>query len=79
MFGCKVDVALHLVIVGAMLAIRLGLAVVSLTQLDRGEVVGIGPRPLTGNHFPPYTDILYGFNPRGIIDSTGGVEVKRDT
>ena len=61
--GGKVDVALHLLIVGGMTSVRLYLRPVYLVELDAGELVGIVPRTLTDNHFPPYATVLRRMNP----------------
>ena len=41
--GSKVDVALHLLVVGGMAAVGLYLRPVNLVELDAGEVVGVVP------------------------------------
>ena len=74
--GSKVDVSLHILIVGLMGAVGLHLRPVNLVELDAGEVVGIVPRATTHNHFPPHATILGRMNPRGIVKGAGFVEVQ---
>ena len=76
MLGCKVNVGLHVFVVGGMLAVGLGLDVVGLTQLHRGKLVGVGPSALAGNHLPPDAYILHGLDPGGIIIGARVVEVE---
>ena len=59
----EVDIAAHFLIVGSMTAIGLHLCPVNFVQLDAGEFIGVVPRTLTHNHFPPNATILCWMNP----------------
>ena len=61
--GGKVDVALHLLVVGGMAAVGLHLRPVNLVEFDAGEVVGVVPVALAHNHLPPHAAVLRGMNP----------------
>ena len=61
--GCKVDIALHLLVVGGMTTVGLHTVPVDLVEFDAGEVVGIVPRALADNHLPPYATVLCGMDP----------------
>ena len=61
--GSKVDVALHVFVVGLVSAIGLHLRPVNLVELDAGVIVGIVPVATTHNHLPPDTTVLRGMNP----------------
>ena len=60
-----------------MLAIRLHLRVVGLTDLHVRQVVGVRPRALTRDHLPPDTYILNRLDPVGRLIGTRLVEVVR--
>ena len=61
--GCKVDVALYLLVGCTMGAIRLALAVIGYTETNRWQVVGIAPGLGANDHVPPYTAVLGRMNP----------------
>ena len=61
--GSEVNVTLHVGGVGRVLAVRFGLRVVCLTQLDAVHIIRVGPCAFPGNHVPPYTDIFHRMNP----------------
>ena len=74
----KVDVALHVLGVGRVGAIGLGLGVVGLVQMHAIQVVGIGPGAFAGNHIPPDTDVFRRFYPGGIGKFARLVQVEGD-
>ena len=78
MLGGEVDVALHVLGVGGVGAVGLGVGVVGFAELHGGEVVGVAPGALVGDHVPPYADILRGLNPGGVLYLAGLVEVEGD-
>ena len=59
-----------------MLAIGLEIAVVGLSQLHRGDFIGVMPCALASNEFPPHTHIFHGLDPRCILDLAGLVQVE---
>ena len=73
----EVDVLLDVLRIGSVLAIRLHLRVVGLTDLHIGQVVGVRPRALTRDHLPPDTYILDRLDPVGRLIGTRLVEVVR--
>src|SRR5690606_7640726 len=44
----------------------------------RRQVVRVGPVALACDHLPPYTYVLGGFDPGGVLDLRRFVEVERD-
>ncbi len=72
--GSEVYVAAHIGIVGAVMSVRLCLAVV---ESGKVEILGVGVAPLAlaGNHLPPYTHVLRGMNPACIVQRVGLIEV----
>ena len=74
--GGEVDIAAHIGVVGAVLAVGLGVLKVGLAKAHRGEVVGVVPRALAAYHLPPYAHILHRVNPAHILESTGLVQVQ---
>ena len=61
--GREVNVLADILVVGRVPAVRLGGGVVGDTEMNRGEVVRVGPGAFTGDHFPPDTHIFHGMNP----------------
>ena len=76
--GSEVDIALHILVVSLVRAVRFHLRPVNFIELDAGEVVGIVPVATTHNHLPPDTAILGGMNPRRIVKSARLVEVQNE-
>ena len=72
----EVDIALHILVISLMCAIRLNLTPVYLVELDAGEVVGVMPASTSYNHLPPYTTVLCRMNPRGILEFARLIEIK---
>ena len=77
-FGCKVDVFLHIFGSSPVLAVGFEGGVISFTDMHTGNIVSIRPFFHTGNHFPPYSYVLHRVNPRSISQSTRFVEVEGD-
>ena len=71
----EVDVLLDVLGVGSVLAIRLHLRVVGLTDLHVGQVVGVRPRALARDHLPPDPYILNRLDPVGGLIGAGFIEV----
>ena len=74
--GCKVDVTLYLLIVGCVASVRPYCFPIDVVEFDAGEFVGLVPRTLTYNHFPPYTAVFCRMNPRNVFECTRLVEVE---
>ena len=72
----KVDISLHVFIVGAMTSVGLCLGIVRFAQFDGGQFVRICPSAFAGNHFPPYAYIFHRFNPRNIFIGTRFIQVQ---
>ena len=66
-FGCKVDVFLHVCSCCAVLSVWFSLVVVGYSKLDRGEFVCVIPAALAHNHLPPHANILGWVNPAGVF------------
>ncbi len=73
----EVNVLLDVLRIGSVLAIRLHLRVVGLTDLHVRQVVGVRPSALTRDHLPPDTYILNRLDPVGRLIGTRLVEVVR--
>ena len=71
----KVDVFLDVLGVGSVLTIRAYLRVVRLTDLHIRKVIGISPRALTRDHFPPDPYIFNRLNPVGRLIGARLIEV----
>ena len=74
--GGKVDIAAYVLVVGGVAAVRGGMLIIGDAQLDGGEIIGVTPAALVGNHFPPYAHILHGVDPRHIFQHARVVEVE---
>ena len=73
--GCEVDVFADIRIVGGMQPVRFGLGIVHAVELDGGDIEGVRPGLVAGDHFPPYAHILDGLDPGGVGILAGFVEV----
>ena len=76
MLGSKVDIAVHVVIVGSVQPVRLGLGIVKVVELYGGQVESIRPLALAIDHLPPHADILHGLDPRCVLNLARLVEVQ---
>ena len=76
--GGKVNIPLHLLVVGSMTAVGLHFLPVDVIELDTGELIGIVPRTLADNHLPPHATVLRGVNPADIIEGTRLVKVQNE-
>ena len=74
----EVNVAFHLLVIGAMTTIRLDGVPVDGIEFDGGEFIGIIPAALANNHLPPDTTVLRGMYPRRIFYLTRFVEVQNE-
>ena len=72
----EVDVLFHVGRVGGVVSVGLHLGVVRLVQFDRGQVPGVGPGSVAGDHLPPDADVLRRLNPGGVVELAGLVEVE---
>ena len=72
----EVDIVLHMLGVGTMLAIGFQVLVVGNAQLHTIHVIGICPGRSTLDHFPPHTYVLCGLYPTGILYLAGFVQVQ---
>ena len=77
MLSGEVDVLLDVLGVGSVLAVRLYLGVVGLTDLYIGQVIGVGPGALARDHLPPDPYILNRLDPVGRLIGARLVEVVR--
>ena len=73
----EVNVLLDVLGVGSVLAVRLYLGVVGLTDLYIGQVIGVGPGALARDHLPPDPYILNRLDPVGRLIGARLVEVVR--
>ena len=71
----EVDVFLDVLRIGSVLTIRAHLRVVRLTDLHIGKVIGVGPRALTRDHFPPDPYIFNRLDPVGRLIGARLIEV----
>ena len=78
MLGGEVDIPLSIGGGGAMASVGLNLCPVHLVDVRVGQVVGVAPFALAGDHLPPYAHILAGLDPRGVLDFARVVEVVGD-
>ena len=84
----EVDVFLDVLRIGSVLTIRAYLRVVRLTDLHIRKVIGVGPRALTRDHFPPDPYIFNRLDPVGrligarlieVVGELGGKDIARIT
>ena len=75
-FGSEIDVLLHPFSVGSVSSVGLRLCVVGLSELHRGEFIGVVPRTFAYNHLPPYTAVLRGVYPTRVVQLARFVEIK---
>ena len=76
MFCGEVDIVLHMLGVGTMLAIGFQVLVVGNAQLHTIHVIGICPGRGSLDHFPPHTYVLCGLNPTGILYLAGFIQIQ---
>ena len=75
-FGCKVNVFLHILGCCAVSAVWFSLAVIGFSELNRWEFVCVIPAILAHNHLPPYANILGWVNPTCIFNLARFVQVE---
>ena len=75
MLSSEVNITAYFLVVSRMGAIGACFGVIYFVKIHGREIIGISPRRLTADHFPPYSYIFYRFDPRSIGECTRFVEV----
>ena len=76
MFGSKIDITFHFIIVGWMASVWLCLGIIRLSKFHRINIIRIRPGTFSGDHFPPHSDIFHRLNPRNIFINTRLIQVQ---